>query len=240
MMLNPPGSKVVFENPDDLEAMVDTRTVRVGDAILIRGAGVDPSAFTFQPEPAGEPVVVLVARMLWDKGVGEFVAAARRLKAAGVRARFLLVGMPDSGNPASIEPGQLSSWHSEGAVEWLGHRDDVATLLARSHVVCLPSYREGLPKALLEALSAGRPIVTTNVPGCREVVEHEENGLLVPAREIDPLVEALRRLIHDKELRERMGARGRQKAEREFSNEMVVSQTLALYSSFFGADPAAQ
>jgi glycosyltransferase involved in cell wall biosynthesis len=231
ILLNPRGSRVVFENPDDLEGAVSDGLVHRGETVLIRGAGVDLDAFRPSPEPAGPPAVVLVARMLWEKGVGVFVEAARMLRREGLDARFLLVGAPDPGNPGSIPEAQLRGWQQEGAVEWLGHCGDIPTVLARSSIVCLPSYREGLPKSLLEALAAGRPIVATDVPGCREAVIAGENGLLVPPRDPHRLAEALATLIRDGDMRARFGRRSRQLAEAEFGTARVNEATLALYSS---------
>jgi glycosyltransferase involved in cell wall biosynthesis len=229
ILLNPNGSRVVFENPDDLEALVSSRTVRSDAAILIRGAGVDIEKFYPVPEPCGAPKVVLLARMLRDKGVEEFVDAARLLRADGCKAQFWLVGGPDPGNPASIDEEQLVTWHKEEVIQWYGHRTDVADLIATSHIVCLPSYREGLPKVLLEALASGRPVVTTNVTGCKEVVTDGINGLLVPARDVPSLVVALRRLIDNPTLRIRFGRAGRERAVSEFSSGLIVSSTLNLY-----------
>jgi glycosyltransferase involved in cell wall biosynthesis len=237
-LLNPPGSRVVFENRDDRAAAVADGLVRERDAVLIRGAGVDVRVIAPAPEPPGRPRVVLVARMLWDKGVGELVEAARLLRARGVDAEFVLVGGVDAENRACIEAAQLQAWQAEGVVDWLGHRRDVAAVLAGSHIVTLPSYREGLPKALLEALAAGRPIVTTDVPGCREAVVHGENGLLVPPRDAAALAGALAVLIRDPALRRRFGAAGRRLAEREFATELVERATLDLYADMLGA-PAA-
>lgn len=229
LLLNPRGSRVVFENPDDLASLVNNRTVRPEAAVLIRGAGVDIDKFIPVPEPCGAPVVVLISRMLRDKGVVEFVDAARHLRSEGCKAQFWLVGCPDHGNPASIEEKQLIAWHEEGLVRYFGHRTDIEDLMALSHIVCLPSYREGLPKVLLEALASGRPVVTTNVTGCKEVVTDGLNGFLVPARDVASLVIALRQLINDSELRKRFGCAGRERAESEFSSRSIVSLTLALY-----------
>lgn len=229
-LLNPPGSRVVFENADDLAEAVRGRLVRPQAAVLIRGAGVDIVRFQPQPEPAGIPKVVLVARMLWEKGISDFVEAARRLRARKVLARFVLVGEPDSGNPAAIPRTQLQAWHREGVIEWLGQRSDIPEILADSHIVCLPSYyREGLPKSLIEAAAAGRPIVAADVPGCREAVRHGDNGFLVPNRDPEALAEALATLIQDPSLRQRMGASGRRRAETEFASALVCEATLALY-----------
>jgi glycosyltransferase involved in cell wall biosynthesis len=218
---------------------VNDGLVRARDAVLIRGAGVDVQRIRMKPEPPAPPRLALVARMLWDKGIGEFVAAARLLIEQGLEAEFLLVGGLDTDNRACIDARQIEAWQSEGVIRWLGHRRDVADVLASCHIVALPSYREGLPKALLEALAAGRPIVTTDVPGCREVVIPEENGLLVQPRDIPGLVEALSRLIRDPALRQRFGAAGRRLAERAFATDLVEQQTLALYADMLGAAPTA-
>lgn len=219
---------VIVENEDDLEVVAGLG-VAGRHVHLVRGAGVDTTAYAPSPEPEGIPVVVLPARMLWDKGVGEFVEAASLLRQRGVNARFVLVGDPDEENPASVSARRLASWQKEGAVEWWGRRDDMPQVLMQAHIVCLPSYREGLPKSLLEAASSGRPIVTTDVPGCRAVVHDGDNGILVGARSAAALADALGRLIADPALRQRMGRRGRDRALSEFSQEIVVARVLALY-----------
>jgi glycosyltransferase involved in cell wall biosynthesis len=223
------GTWVIFQNEDDRGLFLDAGVVPYGRTVLIRGSGVDLAAFQPTAEPPEPSVVVLPARMLWDKGVGEFVEAAAALRAEGVLARFVLVGDTDAGNPAAIPGERLLEWQAAGTVEWWGHRTDMPAVLAAAHVVCLPSYREGLPKALLEASAAGRPIVTTDVPGCREAVRDGENGWLVPVRESAPLAERLRALLTDAGLRQRMGRRGRAIAEAEFGVERVVAATLELY-----------
>lgn len=234
-LLDPPGARVVFENPDDLNALVADGLVRRADCVLIRGAGVDTGRFRPAPEAAGTPVVTLVARMLRDKGIGEFVEAARRLRARGVAACLQLVGEPDPGNPAAIPEAELRAWHDDGVIRWLGRREDIPEILAASHVVCLPSYREGLPKSLLEGLAAGRPLVATDVPGCREAVIDGETGLRVPARDPAALADALARLLQDPPLRARMGTRGRELAQEAFSTRIVVARTLALYDAMLPA-----
>jgi glycosyltransferase involved in cell wall biosynthesis len=218
----------LVQNPDD-SRLVAQLGVPVSRIRRVSGSGVDLQQFRPQPSPEGVPAVVLPARLLWDKGVGDFVDAARLLRQRGIAARFLLAGDPDPLNPASIPGDQLSRWIEEGVIEHLGWITDMPTLLASCHVVCLPSYREGLPKSLIEAAAAGRPIVTTDVPGCREVVRHEDNGLLVPAGDAAALADALMRLIENPELRRQMGDRGRARAEQEFSLDMVIRLTLALY-----------
>lgn len=228
-LINPPLSKVIFENSDDLSTFVHNGLVKASDAVLIRGAGVDISQFVPVEEPKEPLVIVLTARMLWDKGIREYVEAARIIKKNTTDIRFLLVGAPDLDNPASIHETQLKAWDKEGVVEWLGHQKDIPKLLSQSHIVCLPSYREGLPKSLLEALAAGKPVVTTDVPGCREVVADGDNGLLVPARQVEELVRALTTLIENPALRIKLGERGRERAEKEFSSNIVVNATLSVY-----------
>lgn len=223
--------KVIFQNPDDQALLKKMRLIRDDESVLIRGSGADMAVFTPQPEPEGVPVVVLAARMLWAKGVGEFVDAARSLREQKVPARFVLVGESDPGNPSAVPVWQLEQWHDSGLVEWMGACDDMPRVFREAHVVCLPSYREGLPKVLIEAAACGRPIVTTDAPGCREVVRHEENGLLVPPRDCIALAAALRRLILSPALREFLGRRGREIAVAEFSLEKVVDETLAVYQA---------
>lgn len=231
LTLAPRGSVVVFENPDDRAEMIAAGLVAEAAAVLIRGAGVDTARFHPTPEPP-EPVrVLLPARLVPEKGVHEFVAAARILRARGVAAEFLLAGAPDSDSRRTIAEADLRAWSEEGAVQWLGPVEDMAGLLSEVHIVCLPSYREGLPKALLEALAAGRPVVATDVPGCREAVHHGVNGLLVPPRDAEALAEALTRLIGDGPLRAAFGAAGRSRAETEFATAIVCRDTLALYEA---------
>lgn len=232
--LRRPGSWVIFENPDDRDLFATRGLTDPGRTRLIRGAGVDMSLFHPTPEEPGVPVVVLAARMLRDKGVVEFVEAARTLRSSGARAKFVLAGAADPDNPAGLPEAQLRTWHDEGSIEWWGQRDDMADVLRRAHIVCLPSYREGLPKVLVEAAASGRAIVATDAPGCREVVRHEWNGLLVPVRNALALAQAIGRLLADPAERERMGARGRERVEEQFSERYVIQQTLAVYAEAAG------
>ncbi|HEX7602532.1 MAG TPA: glycosyltransferase family 4 protein [Polyangiaceae bacterium] len=237
-LLSAPNTRTILQNPDDVEKWVGWGVMRRDRLVMIRGAGVDTQRFAPSPEPAGPCFVVLPARLLKDKGVNEFVEAARRLRKEGVPARFGLVGEPDLGNPASVTAAQMKAWVDEGIVESLGWRDDMDRVLRESHVTCLPSYGEGLPKALLEAAASGRPIVATDVPGCREVARNEENALLVPARDADALTRALRRVIEDRDLRLRLGARGRAIALAEFDQRHVAEATLAVYAELLARAPA--
>jgi glycosyltransferase involved in cell wall biosynthesis len=230
LALGHPNARVIFQNPDDRALFVKNHLVDESKAVLIKGAGVNMSLFSPCPETETEtPLVLFASRMLWSKGVGEFVEAARRLREAGVTARFVLVGDVDPDNPASVPAARLEAWRDGGAVEWWGHRNDMAAVFAQSHLVCVPSYGEGVPKVLIEAAACGRAIVTADVPGCREIVRHGENGLLAPVRDAGALAERLRQLIEDPALRRRMGVRSRSIAEAEFSLEQVVRETLAVY-----------
>jgi glycosyltransferase involved in cell wall biosynthesis len=222
---------VIFQNPDDQHAFTTAGIVDARRSKLIRGSGVDLSAYDPRPEDLSTtPWVVLPARMLRDKGVLEFVAAARLLRERNCPARAVLAGPLDPSNPAALSAQQMQELQSDGAVEWLGEVTDMAALYERASIVCLPSYREGLPKSLIEACAAGRAIVTTDVPGCREVVQHGINGLLVPARNPNALADALQRLLDSPGLRASYGAAGRVRAEQEFALGTVIQQTLRLYS----------
>jgi glycosyltransferase involved in cell wall biosynthesis len=223
------GSLTIVQNPDDRALLVRSHLPE-SRIRLIRGAGVDTTVFAPAPEPAGPVCIVLAARMLWDKGVGEFVEAARLIRQAGVQARFALVGDPDNDNPASVPEATLRGWHGQDGVEWWGRRDDMPSVYQAAHIACLPSYyREGLPKVLLEAAACGRPLVTTDAPGCREVVQDGDNGILVTPRDAQSLARAMRKLIEDEKLRHAMGKRGREIMLKDFSSEQVVRETLAIY-----------
>ncbi len=227
-----PRSAVIFQNVEDLQAFVKEGIVPRDDARLIRGSGVDLDRFTYVPEQAGAPRVLLASRMLRTKGVPEFVAAARELKARWPEAQFLLAGDPDPGNPASLDARELADLNAEGVVRWLGHCNDLASLFREVHVVVLPTYyKEGVPKVLIEAAASGRPIVTTDTPGCNDIVRDGVNGLLVAPRDVVQLVRALERLLADASLRHRLGEQGRRLAEAEFSLDSVIASTLSIYGT---------
>ncbi len=232
-----PRQRTVFQNPQDLAYFVDAGLLRGDQAVLIRGTGVDPAAFGGRVgRPRSVPVVMLAGRMLRDKGVAEFVAAARRCWAAGAIARFVLVGEPDVGNPASIDPQQLAAWAMDPGVEWWGHRTDMANVLGEATIVCMPSYREGLPRVLVEAAASGLPTIATDVPGCREIVKHGETGLLVPPRDSEALAMAIQSLLVNPSDCARMGANGRKLVEAEFTIDRVAQDTMALYRLLLSAD----
>lgn len=221
---------VIFQNVDDRDDFHRWSGLKNLSSVLIAGSGVDLSEFRPTAEPALPVRIVLPARMLRDKGVVEFATAIGTLRKNGVLAEGWLAGSPDPENPESLTESALRGLEQESGVRWLGHCTNVAQLFSEVHIVCLPSYREGLPKSLIEACASGRAIVTTDVPGCRQVVEDGINGLLVPARQAGPLTEALRRLIQDGDLRHRFGKAARARAEAQFGIEQIVTQTLAVYS----------
>lgn len=224
----------IFQNEDDRDLFVQRRLVRSDRASLVPGSGVDLEVFAPVDEPAGEPVVLYAGRMLWSKGVGDLVEAARRLRAGGTSMRLVLAGHSDRDNPEAIPDEQLCAWVASGDVEWSGRIDDVARAMAGSHVVVLASEREGIPKVLVEAAGAGLPLVATDVPGCRDVVADGVNGILVPVHDPSALGEAVRALVSDPHLRARMGAASRARAETEFSEALVVRETLAVYGHALG------
>lgn len=227
--------RVIFQNPDDIEEFIGRGLVKRSSTALIRGSGVDVELFRYTPEPIGVPMVMLASRMLRDKGVVELVDAARLLRKWKVNCRVVLVGEPDPGNPATVTTEELFFWVNEGVVEWWGQKEEMEKVLPLAAIVVLPSYREGLPKVLLEAASAGRPIVATDVPGCREAVHEGNNGYLVPPQDHFQLAEAIRRLVEDPVLRARMGANSREMAIKEFRIERVVANTLSVYDELLGS-----
>jgi glycosyltransferase involved in cell wall biosynthesis len=230
------NSCVIFQNPDDCRHMIDAGLVAREHSVLIRSSGVDVAAFQPSPPPPDPPIVIMPARLLWPKGVGEFVEAARLLSQDGVAIRMALVGEPPPHNRASVTRSMIEEWVDQGLIEWWGHRPDMVQVYARTHIVCLPSYYgEGVPRVLVEAAACGRPIITTDTPGCREVVHHGDNGLLVPPRAPAALAEALRTLARSPELRLEMGRRGRERAVAEFSLDRVVAATLAVYERLSAA-----
>lgn len=227
--LDHPRSRLVMQNPDDLDLMLRKGLVSPDRCVLIPGSGVDIARFAPSPEPPGPATAAIVARMLWDKGVGELVEAARILKQRGVPMRIRLAGPRDDHNPAAIPLATLEGWVREGVVEWPGEVKDIAALWRDTAIAVLPSYREGLPKSLLEAAASGRPMIATDVPGCREVVRHGETGLLVPPRDPVALADALATLAGDAGLRQRYGAAARSLAQQRFSDTAIAAAMVDLY-----------
>lgn len=223
--------KVIFQNPDDRLTLAKVVHLPDESIATIRGSGVDLNRYVQSPLPEGTPVVLLAARLLADKGILEFVAAARLLKQRGCQARFVLVGTVDSHNPTSLKQPQLDEWVAEGMVECWGHRVDMPEVLAAASIVVLPSYREGLPKVLLEAAACGRAVVTTDVPGCRDAIESGITGVLVPVRDPEALANAIEGLVNAPALCREMGEAGRALAERAFDIRQVVATHLRIYDT---------
>ncbi len=232
------NARLVLQNADDVELFERAGLTEHGNIRLIRGSGVNCEQFarrnSAQSRQQGISRVLLAARLLWDKGIAEYVEAARILRAQGRSVQFLLAGTPDPGNPAAIPVKTIQGWVAEGLVDWLGHVDDMPALLATVDVVALPSYREGLPKSLIEAAACGLPLVATDVPGCREVITDGKDGLLVPVRDAVALAAAIARLLDDRELAARLGAAAREKALAEFDERIVIERTLAVYQELLG------
>jgi len=231
------GARLVLQNPDDVALFEQAGLVDPAQVRLIAGSGVDCGRFLVRPSaPAGRPLrVLLAARLLWDKGLAEYITAARRLRDEGRAIQFLLAGDPDPGNPAAVPEATVREWVANGTVEWLGHVDDMPALFASVDMVVLPSYREGLPKGLIEAAACALPLVTTDVPGCRQVVTDGVDGLLVPARDGDALARAIARLQDDPELAARLGQAARAKALAEFDEKIVIERTMAVYRELLPA-----
>jgi len=225
-------STVILQNHDDMEKLNKECNLKKEMLVLIRGSGVDLQRYHPLPNPKSNiPMVLLPSRMLWEKGVREFLEAAKILKNEGVSAKFVLIGRVDPDSPSAINVGQLRQWDADGVIEWWGYSDDMPSVFVQTDIVCLPTfYGEGIPKVLIEAAACGCPIVATDIPGCREVVRDGVNGFLVPVKNVEKLVETLRILIQDEGLRKSMGAKGREIAVNEFSVERVVEQTLGIYN----------
>ena len=227
------GSKkttVIFQNPDDKQLLVDLKAVKPEQTVLIRGSGIDLSAFSFSAENLlGKPVVTFAARLLFDKGLAEYVEAIKLLNEKEVEASYQIVGDLDLGNSTSASDKDLEQWRAIPNLTILGYQKDMATVFKHSNIVVLPSYREGLPKVLIEAAACGRAVITTDVPGCRDAIEANKTGLLVAVKNSEELANAIEKLATDSDLRVTMGTAGRQLAEEAFSIEQVIDQHLSIY-----------
>lgn len=220
---------VIFENKNDQSIFIKNHLVSLDNSCIINGVGVNAEKFSPGPEPQHDvPVVVFPARMLLDKGLGVLIDAARLLKKKN-KVRIILVGEPDPGNPATVDENQLHDWENEGIVEWWGFQKDMQKVYRSCHIVTLPSFGEGLPTVLIEAAACARPIVTTDVAGCREVVVDGVNGFLVPAGDAQALANSLEKLLIDPQLRERMGRAGREMVLDRFTDQIINQETFSVY-----------
>jgi glycosyltransferase involved in cell wall biosynthesis len=238
--VNRGSSEVIIQNREDGEELSQRGAIDARRLRLIAGSGVDIARFSFAPEPLASPIVIaMVSRMLRYKGVTILVEAAREIRKRGLSIRILLVGPVDADNPSSLREAELRAWHNEGIIEWLGPTDDVPAVWARAHIAVFPSmYREGVPKTVLEAAACGRPVITTDIPGCRDIVDDGRNGLLVPPGDAKRLAAAMITLAENPALRASMGREGRRKVELLFSERSIVAQTMRIYSNAFGQELA--
>ena len=223
---------MLVQNADDRDFLLSRGIGQPERMTLIPGSGVDLGQFPAAPEPPAPPIrAVLVGRLLKTKGVEEFTRAAQILRQRGRDIRMVLVGAPDDGNPTSVTRDQVEAWVRDGIVDWPGETNDIAAVWAGAHIAVLPSYREGMPKSLLEAAAAGRPMVATDVPGCRDLVKPEQTGILVPVGDAVVLADAIDRLAADPALRARMGAAARRDAEQIYAADKVGDRVAALYKA---------
>ncbi len=231
---------LIVQNDDDAKSLLKNGLISSDRLTVIRGSGVDLDEFSPMPEPKvapGGPVVAaVVSRMLEDKGIREVVLAARGLKLRNIPITIQLVGDPDPDNPSSVSEKTLRRWDREGCIQWLGYQGDIHGIWANAHIALLPSYREGLPRALLEAGACGRPIVTSDVPGCNDVVDHGITGFTVPIHDWTHLADAIEKLVASPNLRAEMGGNMRKKVVARFSEAIVIQQTLDLYREVLGVD----
>lgn len=223
------NQKVIVQNLDDLKILVDLGYLKLSKSKLIKGSGVNLDNFTKLKEKGAAPIICFAGRLIKEKGVYEFISAAQLLRQKNINARFLLAGSLDNKNPSSLSQKDLDRIKNEGYVEVLGYQKDIPALYEKSHIVCLPSYREGFPKALVEAAAAGRAVVTTDVPGCRDAIIPNKTGLMVPVKDTEKLASALQWLIEHSEERVAMGKAGRELAIKEFSIEKIVREHLEIY-----------
>jgi|TARA_B110000495_G_C23018951_1_gene604087 glycosyltransferase involved in cell wall biosynthesis len=228
-LLNFKDSVCLLQNKDDADLLIKSKVIEQKRVHLIRGSGVDLKIYESLNEKKGKINVILASRLQRDKGIVEFVKAASILLSSGVNANFILVGMIDDHNPSSIEIEKIKKWEDKGLIRWVGYKKNMIDVFSNAHIVCLPSYREGLPKVLLEAAASARPIVAADVPGCREIVIHDCNGYLVPAKNIYMLANYLKELINNKNLRLKMGANGRRLVEENFDIKIISEKTISLY-----------
>ena len=223
------NTRFILQNPDNICLFETLGIVKTGFTKLVRGSGVEIDQYRPSALPNGVPVIILPARMLWDKGVAEFVNAARSIKEKGFKAEFVLVGDIDRHNSASVRQSQIDEWVSLKIVNHLSRHDHMASIYPETTITCLPSYHEGLPKVLLEAASCARPVIAFDVAGSREIVKDGKNGFLVPFKDQNRLEAALITLITDRQLCKKMGRAGRKMVEAEFSDRHINRQTFDIW-----------
>lgn len=221
---------IIFQNSSDKDVLKAFGAVKTEQEVFIRGSGVDLNLYPVLQEPAGKTVVMLIARLLVDKGVNEFSSAAKIINSIRNDVRMVLVGDIDIENPKSVSAHQIKTWVDNGILEHWGHSQNVPETIAKSNIIVLPSYREGLPKSLIEAAACGRAVITTDVPGCRDAIEHNKTGLLVPVKSAGLLAKAIIKLVDNKELRYQFSINGRKLAESAFDINDVIDKHLDIYT----------
>ncbi len=229
-MHNSKNSISIVQNDDDARVLIKEKIIKSDELRVIRGSGIDPNYFSYSPESDGSKFIIFAGRFLWDKGIEEFVSAAKLLRDRFPAVSFVLVGDVDFGNAASVSKKQLDEWVSQGSVQHWSWSEDMRSVFSKSHIVCLPSYREGLPKVLLEAAASGRAIITTDAPGCRDVLVHQKTGIMVRSKSVNELAGAIAFLIEEDQLRVQMGSLGREYVVQRFSSEKIIEQTMSVYN----------
>jgi glycosyltransferase involved in cell wall biosynthesis len=227
--LNSSNTQVIFQNKNDKAIFIENKIIKPEQSLIVRGSGVDLVTYKYLPEPAGEKVIMFLARLLKDKGLVEFCDAAVALKESDFKGRFVLVGDIDLHNPNSLTQEELNNYINSGYIEHWGFSTNVAEIIAQSHIMVLPSYREGLPKSLIEAAACGRAVITTDVPGCRDAITPNETGILIPVKSSKAIVHAIQTLCDNDDIRIKMGAKGRALAESCFDIADVIETHLKLY-----------
>ena len=235
IILGHKNATVIVQNPEDAE-QIKTFNKNVEHQIrLIAGSGVDLDKFCSFGLPSTKITSCFVGRLLFDKGITEFVDAAKKVKECRPNVRFIVVGSLDKDNPSRVEKGIVEDWVRQGIVEWWGHQEDMVSVYRSAHLVVLPSYREGFPKVLIEAAACGRGVVTTDVPGCRDAIEQNVTGLLVPPRDPDALADAVLNLIDDPVRMRTLGVEARKYAEEKFSIDFVRDAHLEIYEKLMAS-----
>jgi glycosyltransferase involved in cell wall biosynthesis len=225
----------LVQNPDDRQALLSLG-IADNHVAVIPGSGVDVERLRPTAEPSGTQTIAFVGRLLEDKGIRTLIAAFQLLRSRGCAVNMLMAGQIDPANPTSISAAELETWMCEPGIRWLGHVKDIASVWAQAHIAVLPSRREGLPKALLEAAACGRPMIATDVPGCREIVLPDQTGLLVPLDNPEALADAIDQLVNSFELRQRFGGAARHLAAEKFSDQAIGQQTVRLYRDLIDAN----
>ena len=229
--LNHKNSISIFQNNDDLELFLGKNLVKESNTVIIKGCGVDINEFKPKKNLNAETIVMFPARIIGDKGANEFFNAALMLRKEGIKAKFVLVGRSDPDNPTNIDKETIEKLVENKVLEWWGFSENMSETLSKASIICLPSYREGLPKVLIEAASLGKPIVTTDVPGCREIVINGQNGVLVPVKDSIKLSLAIKKLIYDESMQKNMGIKGRKLVEKNFTSQDFILKSIKVYET---------